>query len=399
MSLLALRGVFNPKLFIFPGDDDTNCRSTPITLLENRGMGITIHTNSQKLFNLSGNEIFDSYNSDINWRRVHYACFGSIPNVKLLRGINLKRTLMWFETCFSEKIVNRHSIEDYDRKGKPRYEDVAYVLDMECIVRLERSSSSVEILYSVDDENIRTLVNAVLQFRKRIAGPHINVLINEMGGLGLRALKLRKPECSVEQNYNDDLGDLHDTLVQKLRRKGKSGLTLLHGIPGTGKSTYLRHLITLIKRKVIFFPPGLARSMDNPEIIELITHHPGSIVVIEDAEDLLVSRNAENNSSISMLLNLSDGLLGDSLGVQFICTFNTDLKNIDDALLRKGRLTALYEFRPLSEIKSGNLLRHLGITNYTPDTPMTLADIYYLGEHNFGYAPKVNPIGFGMTLD
>lgn len=67
-------------------------------------------------------------------------------------------------------------------------------------------------------------------------------------------------------------------------------------------------------------------------------------IVIEDAEDLLVSRDTNHNSGISMLLNLTDGLLGQSLGIQVICTFNTHVSNIDRALLRKGRLIALYEF-------------------------------------------------------
>jgi len=48
------------------------------------------------------------------------------------------------------------------------------------------------------------------------------------------------------------------------------------------------------------------------------------------------------------LLNLSDGLLSDCLHMQLISTFNTDIARLDKALLRKGRVIARYEFKPLT---------------------------------------------------
>ena len=33
---------------------------------------------------------------------------------------------------------------------------------------------------------------------------------------------------------------------------------------------------------------------------------------------------------MSTILNLTDGLLGDGLKLKFICTFNTDINQIDD---------------------------------------------------------------------
>lgn len=66
------------------------------------------------------------------------------------------------------------------------------------------------------------------------------------------------------------------------------------------------------------------------------------VMVIEDAEELITSREEVRNSNLSMLLNLTDGLLGKSLGIQIIATFNTDVKNIDKALLRKGRLSIIF---------------------------------------------------------
>ena len=48
-----------------------------------------------------------------------------------------------------------------------------------------------------------------------------------------------------------------------------------------------------------------------------------------------------------------------SIKINF-CTFNTDIKNIDEALLRPGRCFVNYEFKPLSKDKSAKLLESLG---------------------------------------
>ncbi len=96
-----------------------------------------------------------------------------------------------------------------------------------------------------------------------------------------------------------------------------------------------------------------------------------------------------------MLLNLTDGLLGETLGIQVIATFNTDLQNIDKALLRKGRLTALYEFKPLSIEKSKMLLQESGIKDYFVTQPMTLADIYNTKNEDYQFKRSTHPqIGF-----
>ena len=61
------------------------------------------------------------------------------------------------------------------------------------------------------------------------------------------------------------------------------------------------------------------------------------------------------------LLNLSDGLLNNMLNLQIICTFKVDLKKLDSAFLRPGRLIARKEFKALSELDAKLLALRLGI--------------------------------------
>lgn len=65
---------------------------------------------------------------------------------------------------------------------------------------------------------------------------------------------------------------------------------------------------------------------------------------------------------------------------QIIATFNCDLKSIDPALLRKGRLIANYEFNKLDIESSKILSGKLGFGIETITEPMTLAEIYNQNE-------------------
>ena len=130
----------------------------------------------------------------------------------------------------------------------------------------------------------------------------------------------------------------------------------------------------------------------NPEFIDLLIDYPNAVLVIEDAEQILMDRKLNSYSSVSNLLNISDGLLSDCLNVQIICTFNSSLSVVDHALLRKGRLIARYEFNKLDIAKAQRLSEHLGIDQVITK-PMTLAEI--TNPDMVGQTPaKTQVIGF-----
>ena len=97
---------------------------------------------------------------------------------------------------------------------------------------------------------------------------------------------------------------------------------------------------------------------------------------------------------MSALLNLSDGILGDSLNLKFICTFNAQLRNIDDAVLRKGRLKLKYEFKALTPEKTQILAKKLG-KEIPEGKSLPLCEIYNYGEDNGAKETTTKrPIGF-----
>ena len=102
------------------------------------------------------------------------------------------------------------------------------------------------------------------------------------------------------------------------------------------------------------------------------------VLLIEDAEPLLEARNGYDGrtTGISNLLNMTDGLLNDILGVVVIATFNTELTKIDPALLRAHRLIARKKFKKMPQDKAELLSQELGIELPNIKYPASLADFY-----------------------
>lgn len=326
--------------------------------------------------------VFEEGGAYINCHRMFFAYHEKFPNVITLRNTHYEKAIRWIETKHQDRIINVHfRSRTLKRKQKNCYVDVIYIMHDEMIIDIENNGTVVILFTNKSESYAKGIEEQIRKFFKRDkASSSINLLTEGHFGLDLHPIKNKKPKLDLNLNYNDDLRDVHTYLVQALNKKNKSGLVLLHGMPGTGKSTYIRFLVHSVKKNIIFLPPKIAANLDSPSMTSFLIENANSIFIIEDAEEIIKSREGKNESNISMLLNLTDGILGDSLGIQIVCTFNTRTNNIDKALMRKGRLIASYEFKELQAMKSQILLDKLGTINYIVDRNMTLADIYNIEE-------------------
>jgi SpoVK/Ycf46/Vps4 family AAA+-type ATPase len=212
------------------------------------------------------------------------------------------------------------------------------------------------------------------KWRERRKPLEINLIVKGSYGLGLKSMEIKRTKLDLHLFYDDGFAEIDDVIVKRLRNREDKGIVFLHGLPGTGKTTYLRHLIGRIKKRVLFLSPTIAGDLMHPDFIDLLIDNPNTVLVIEDAENIIMDRRTTGSSSVSNLLNISDGLLADFLNVQIICTFNSSLTMVDNALMRKGRLIAKYEFGKLSVDKAQKLSDHFGFDS-TITKPMTVAEV------------------------
>lgn len=345
--------------------------------------------------------LFENGGSYINCKRIYFSYYKKIPNVKVVKNINETLFYKWINVHYASGILKTHSSQTYSvRKKGMRSINTIYFLANELMIDME--DGYVVVAHQEEQEAAALqIIQQLKKYIRRQKTKHEFCLISSSThGLHTYEIDLKKPKLDLQKHYNDDIEAMHTTTLKSLRQKNKSGLILLHGMPGTGKSTYIRYLIHQLNKKVIFMPPNFAKSLEVPEVTRLLIENANTVFVIEDAEDLLVSRDQFKNSSISMLLNLTDGLLGESLGIQIIATFNTHISNIDKALLRKGRLIGLYEFKPLCIEKSKLLLSEIGRPDREVKQPMALADIYNSEPNEFSVtSQKKSSIGFGSGIN
>jgi hypothetical protein len=340
-------------------------------------------------------DLFEDNNLYVSSIRLFYAYYKEVPSIKIIRNIHSLKMKNWMNFTYGDEIVTRHVRQYFNRKSKEMVDsNVIYVLKNKLVVAIQYNNAEVYFSNAHEAAAQRVIDDAKKYSIKEGETHAIYVVTNELSGLGLSELKIGKPKLVLKINYNDDLLPMHKYILRTLKKKNKSGLILFHGAPGTGKSTYIQYLIHCLNKKVIYLPTKLASSLDSPNIISLLVDNPYSIFVIEDAEELLVSRQGGSNPGISLLLNLTDGLLGESLGIQIIATFNTHISNIDKALLRKGRLIALYEFMELTAKKSKALLEKIKIHKYDVKNAMSLAEIYNIESEGFFYKAGGQSIGF-----
>ncbi len=224
---------------------------------------------------------------------------------------------------------------------------------------------------------------------------NINLLKNYTGHLEAEEFDLLSEDINLELNYGSEFIKKHELMVRKLNEDFGKGLVLLHGDPGTGKTTYIKHLTSLITDKeILFVPPSVAQSLSEPNIIPFLMDYRNSILIIEDAETVITDRSFGGSiAGVSNILNITDGIMGSCLGIQIIATFNMEKKKIDQALLRKGRLILEHKFEKLNINESNKLLDYLK-KDYTTKEPMTLSEIYNIDEEFYKMEDKREKIGF-----
>ena len=318
--------------------------------------------------------------------------FNNLPSLHFIGNIEGEKAYKAFKEVFADLIVSEYQYRWF-KKEKKRFEfdETVFVLKNNCIVEID---GYCEILHDGNQDDFLDKCTALMnrfKERKKKDPLEINLIVKGSCGLELKSMEIKKTRLDIDLFYEDDFREVDAIIQKRLNQKKDKGIVLLHGLPGTGKTTYLRYLVGRLKKRVLFLSPNIAGNLMDPDFIDLLIDNPNTVVIIEDAENIIMDRRIKGGSSVSNLLNISDGLLADFLNVQLICTFNSSLTMIDSALMRKGRLIARYRFDKLGIGKAQKLSCHFGFET-TIDKPMTIAEIS--NQHEKEQREKVEVIGF-----
>ncbi|MCH5600850.1 AAA family ATPase [Niabella ginsengisoli] len=340
--------------------------------------------------------IFNSYY--IEAAALYTQLYNTIPNQYCFESINGEKLFEAIKKDWADNIQHVFERSDFNQqKKKFAHNQKIIICKNNLLIELDQDYGylyhSGEQTEMINRFALLALANKEKQRRKPL---EINLVVSTKRGLELKGMEIKRIKLDLQLFYENDFIETDAVIQKRLRNKNDKGIVLLHGLPGTGKTTYLRHLVGKLKKRVLFLSPGVAGNLMNPDFIELLIDNPNSILVIEDAENIIMDRKYSSSSSVSNLLNISDGLLADFLNVQIICTFNSSLTMIDNALLRKGRLIAQYEFGKLGTDKAQALSKHFGFGTLVKE-PMSIAEIANQHETKKPLKQKERVIGFRMS--
>jgi DNA replication protein DnaC len=361
------------------------------------GIAMKINELRNNWVNIQHESSREAYPNALTFYISHY---NRIPNTLTQKKIDLKKAHDWFIESYKSEIKNFYFNGYESAKKNIWYNNIIYFLADDLVIHFDTNHRPyIEILFrSTDITIVEKLIEGLRKYpEKERQTPSIKLLTHSTYGIDTVSLEISKPKFNIGENYNDDFVETHQTIKKRLSKKNDKGIVLLHGKPGTGKTSYIRYLISTLKKEVIFLPPNLAHIITNPDLMAFLISNPNSILVIEDAENIIMNRDHSSHSPVSNLLNITDGLLSDCLNIQIICTFNTDISKIDNALMRKGRLIGKYEFKELETEKAQRLSDKLGFKT-TIHSPMILTDIYNQEERMYEQTMNRSIIGFSNRL-
>lgn len=192
---------------------------------------------------------------ELDMRNLFMYWFNAFPNIiDLGNGIRLKKVLEHILSQYSEEIKDVLLSTEKEK----RIIGVTLWLYDDVIIELSDGYGyNFEIYYRTTPyEKVAQLVQEISAFKKKEKKkPQISLIHHFHSRLSTTRMDVKLPKLSIEDNYNDDFLPVHETILTRLQTENDKGLVLLHGKPGTGKTYYLRYLISQLRKDVIFCHP------------------------------------------------------------------------------------------------------------------------------------------------
>ncbi len=218
--------------------------------------------------------------------------------------------------------------------------------------------------------------------------PRVGILNYSYSSLSVERIPITPgqtvPREQIDLYYGDGMVAWVGEWIRSLQTR-RYGLTVLTGAPGTGKTSLLRSLAHWLAESHIFYfmPAARFASVESGEIVTFWAEENRNsklrkVLILEDAESILLRRGDDNREKVATLLNLTDGMLGDALGLHVVCTLNSELADLDPALLRPGRLIAHRDFDLLDAVEARRLAAALGLPAPTAER-VSLAELFNPG--------------------
>lgn len=169
--------------------------------------------------------------------------------------------------------------------------------------------------------------------------------LDEREGTTYKTLYLENPNTTLRPEFYPGVKNPNDYITEYLN--SDAVILLMAGPPGTGKTTFLRNMIYQHKLTAAVVYDETLMSKD-AVFQSFLFSKSDDILIIEDADTILASRDMGKNKLMSRFLNVSDGLIKLPNKKLVFTTNIDDFGRIDNALMRPGRCFDVMHTRALN---------------------------------------------------
>ncbi|KKL74478.1 hypothetical protein LCGC14_2064510 [marine sediment metagenome] len=272
----------------------------------------------------------------------------------------------------------------------------------------KREENSFINLITSNQEEKRKLFKAVDDLIISEAPGSVYMVMVDQNGLRIDSIGFAKHTLN-QHNYSKGVVSDYNKIVQELSADEPRGrFAILSGPPGTGKTHLIKAMLNEVEDSVcILLPAQMVSELSGPQFVTLLVNEKNRfegkhiILILEDADACLVPRGNDNISTISSLLNITDGIFGLIIDIRVVATTNAEKLEFDKALIRPSRIISNINVGLLTPKEATDCYKNITGKVKEFDEEVTLAEIYSLTHDNENYKPvrvEKSKMGFNTNL-
>ena len=251
------------------------------------------------------------------------------------------------------------------------------------LIKFDVNSNTTDVRVYGDEEFANDIVNLV-EDNFDIVTAHIEWVYSPDGASC--NIPLNRDRLPVAEMYPFLKDESLESYYERYMASS-ANILLLIGPPGTGKTTFIRGLLSHTNSSAIVSYDSAILEKDG--FFARFIESDDNVMVLEDSDAFLMSRT-EGNTMMHRFLNVGDGLVTTKGKKMIFSTNLPSIRDIDPALIRPGRCFDIVEFNPLNLSQAKKLADKLGATISERTGDYSVAEIFNAQLNK----PKERKVGF-----